>query len=384
MLVKVAVAIARHPAEYQYDLSAYYYGPLVWKQGGNPYERGSLRVLAHSVVQWFVYPPITIPLFRPLGFLSYSAAYYTWLVAKLVALVGLLAWWRRRFVGERNFLLFLVLCVFGLGSGLIRDLNAGNISIFEQLVLWVGIAALLDGKPLVFGLLVAVVGQIKLLPLGLLVLLAVPGRQWKALAISAGTALLLLGLNFVLYPAFTRIFFQAAAGIDQRGENNPASLAAVRDLVELVPGVTAATTHADEIVFVAFVGVLAAVTLWAVFGRPGSERRSNDRLAVGIVCFAFALAAPRFKLYSYPLLLVPAWTLLSGTRNRTLFWAGIAALAVSTNYLTDLLPSAGGYWPLVTAFTLWVLCVRELRSAPVGSPASAGAMAHCGTAGANS
>jgi hypothetical protein len=361
VLVKSVVAIIRYPGQYQYDLSAYYYGPLVMKLGGNPYDRTALQKIAGSAVQWFVYPPITIHLFRPLSLVPYPVAYYAWLVLKLAALAALLGLWRRRFIGEQQFPAFTALCAFGFGSSLVRDLNAGNISIFEQLALWVGIAALLDGRAMAFGLVVALVGQFKLLPLGLLVLLILPRPRWKALAGSAGVAGLLLGLNLVVYPGLTGEFLRSATGIDQRGENNPASLAVVRDLIDTLTGFNTAHTFADEWSYLLFVVCLAGATLWGVLGRAHPEDRESDRLVIGFICTAFGLAVPRFKLYSYLLLLVPTWLLLAGTRNRVVLGLGVVALAVSSNYVVDLLPPLGGYWPLLSALVLWFLFLWELR-----------------------
>jgi hypothetical protein len=364
-LLKSVVAIVRHPTEYQYDLSAYYYGPLVMSLGGDPYDRTVLERIAGAGVQWFVYPPITVHLFRPLSLLPWSVTYYGLLALKLLALCALLALWRRRFIGEQQFPAFAALCVFGFGSSLLRDLNAGNISIFEQLAIWVGIAALLDRKPLVFGVVVALVGQFKLLPLGLLVLLILPRPYWKQAAAAVGVAGVLLGLNLLVYPDLTGRFLRSAAGFDQRGENNPATLAAVRDLFDTLPGYHTATTLADELSYLFFVTCVAGATLWGILARPRPQGDANERLTIGFICTAFGLAVPRFKLYSYLLLLVPAWLLLAGTRSRAVLAIGVIALVVSSNYVADLLPLLRGYWPLVGAFVLWALYLWELRTRAV-------------------
>jgi hypothetical protein len=365
VLLKSVVAIVRHPTEYQYDLSAYYYGPLVMSLGGDPYDRTVLERIAGTGVQWFVYPPITVHLFRPLSLLPWSVTYYGWLALKLIALGALLALWRRRFIGEQQFPAFAALCVFGFGSSLLRDLNAGNISILEQLAVWVGIAALLDRKPLVFGVVVALVGQFKLLPLGLLVLLILPRPYWKQAAASVGVAGVLLGLNLLVYPDLTGRFLRSAAGFDQRGENNPATLAAVRDLFDTLPGYHTATTLADELSYLFFVTCVAGATLWGILARPRPQGDANERLTIGFICTAFGLAVPRFKLYSYLLLLVPAWLLLAGTRSRAVLAIGVIALVVSSNYVADLLPLLRGYWPLVGALVLWALYLWELRTRDV-------------------
>ena len=61
--------IAIHPDRYQWDLRVYRQAAKVFEEGGNPYD--AEKVMDATGVAWpFVYPPLSLHLFRPFAAIS--------------------------------------------------------------------------------------------------------------------------------------------------------------------------------------------------------------------------------------------------------------------------------------------------------------------------
>lgn len=87
-------------------------------------------------------------------------------------------------------------------------------------------------------------------------------------------------------------------------------------------------------------------------------------MLLGVFCAAFALVAPRFKHYTYMLLLVPTWNILMASTCRTLTALAISLVLLSSNYIRDLVIYVTGvdfgYWSLLAVASIWVLYLVEL------------------------
>jgi hypothetical protein len=120
---------------------------------------------------------------------------------KVVALAFLIGLWRSTFLGGSANLLFFVLLLFAFNRALDLDITAGNITVFEQLVLWGGFAAYLRGRIGWFCSAVLLVAMFKVTPILFLVLLLLPrpggeAPRRKNLAWLAGSAGVFAGINF--------------------------------------------------------------------------------------------------------------------------------------------------------------------------------------------
>jgi hypothetical protein len=385
--------VTLHPTQYQWDFRSYYFAGRAYVQELNPYSLDDLaRVAGRELGYPYAYPPITLPLLGWASGLEFSGAYLLFLGLKVVALGALVYLWSMEFLGERPDPAFVLFCFFGFGGALYTDLVAGNVTVFEQLALWMGLAALRRGRAGLFCVLVLLASSFKLLPVFFLALLPILGfpRWYRYLAASIGAFLAAHAVSFLLQPGLFRSFLSVAQHLDERGAINPSSLALVRDVFEagarkglvLVPDGTA-----EAIYFLLAVGFLS-VAIWAARRQEAADSRD----VLYLVCLAFALIVPRFKDYAFVLLLVPAYDLVT-RRLRSRGSAVLLALLVLAPRLP--LPFGmgavvgrflWGYYPWVLALGLYVATARTLlrergvrRSIPekVGEPGS-GAMGERG------
>ena len=201
---------------YSWDFAGNYNGALLLRAGMNPY---ALRLLlnypAGPVIFW-VYPPLGLRLFLPFTLLSYPAAVNLWLGLALLG-AALLTWiWARHF-WKFNLLTqpaaMLILC-FGLNGALLWQLTTGNVGMVEEVLLWLALAALLQGSDFRFGGLLAMAAQLKVLPAFFLIapLVAFVQPRWRAFGWGVACLAGVFALNPILFPAEWQQFRSMSTG----------------------------------------------------------------------------------------------------------------------------------------------------------------------------
>ena len=358
--------VLANPDRMQWDFQTYYYAGRAFDRGLDPYDMQALSQVAGREIGFpFAYSPASLPIFRLLGRLDLRAASALYLALKVAALVLLLVIWRRWFVRDRPDLFFYLFLVFGFGGAIYADFSSGNISIFEQLALWLGFAALMRRRALVFSLLVVVVSLFKLTPILLLGLLLIsevrrPGRHLAGGLLLFAAA---LGLSYAVWPDLFTSFVQGGWSFDERGGINPSSLALFRDLYDylLGRGLLFEWGALPWLAYAGWVGAVGLLTWRAVRRRPADDRR----VAVYLACLAYVLIAPRFKNYAYILLLVPVYELLKTriiVRSERAFLL-LLMLSGSPPVPFGLSTAAGvliaGYYSLLGAILIWGLAIRR-------------------------
>jgi hypothetical protein len=178
------------------------------------------------------------------------------------------------------------------------------------------------------------------------------------------------GVSAAVRPDLFAGFLRNAARLDDRGSTNPAALALIRDGGERLAG-GQVPGHLDMVAYGLWV-VLVGLALLSVARRPGLaghlECVSAREGLLFAAFFAFSLAAPRFKDYSYILLIPPSVyvvvRVLRGLAPR------LAALALlSTHFFA--------YQSWVAALVLFTVCLAHPRGpgrrppAPVEEPGPA-------------
>jgi len=345
----------------QWDFEVYYYALKVRDAGGNPWDHAQLVRAAGGAVHHLNYPPHVLPFFRLFYFDDLQLSKQVFLAAKLAVLAALLTLWLRAFIpaGFRGW--FLAFAALGFNAALARDLVVGNISIFEQALIWFGLYALLRRRPLVFVTLITLAGQAKVLPLALLALVLaadVPHRGRWFLGGVGGCGLIALAV-YLAWPEETRYYLalQAAVGMMEPGSPlNPCLRALVQDLIQaaqpalpVLQGRRAADLALP--VYAAAAAVIVAATVWAI-------RRGRDPLwAWYLGLCGYALTVPRMKDYSFILLLVPVFELLRPRLTGSPSGRGLAVgiLAVLAAPGTDMLWE---YRPLLLAGWAWAVSLH--------------------------
>jgi len=329
--------IATHSDQYQWDFRIYYFAGQASSIDRDPYNPDVLSAISGG---WknlrFVYPPQTLVLFKSLGRLPYETAYLVWLVLKVIALAILILLWRLTLFREEPPLTFAVFLSLGFAGTIYSDLFAGNVSIFEQALLWGGIALLLRGRQLWFCALVVGASFFKLTPIVFLLLLPLVGLKyaWRYFGISLATFAVLLGLGEFLWPDQSARFWEVAFSISERGSlANPSLYAFVCDLVEMLGGGDGSNLrYLSAAIYALIAGLVCVVsiTAWrtAKSNRPAGSQNGAALWSICLFAATFAVTMPRFKSYSFIVLLPPALYAIRRMGQHQKFWPLIALISL--------------------------------------------------------
>lgn len=266
-------------------------------------------------------------------------------------------------------MVYLFLMV-AFGSPISYDLRAGNVSIVEQTLIWSGFFFLKDNRPAPFCLLILAASIFKWTPIVFLLLLLIlkVERRWLYLAGSALGFLLTLAVNYFSDPQRFVRFASAAMARDERGvDANPSILSLIKDGTEFTArfGVPDGVIHV--LPYAIYLLVVGAVLLFTVrcFGFSGSSNaKRHVILTIYMTCLMYALVMPRFKTYSFILLLPVAFYIIRNCYSRGAFPLLFILVAFSAD------PSLPGqlfmgrlswYYPLLTAYGLWVLWLWSMK-----------------------
>jgi hypothetical protein len=110
---------------------------------------------------------------KPLVWVGPVLAMAIWNFCKLLALALTCFVVQKKFFRWTEIPYALPFFIFGLNAAFFWDILSGNISLFEQTLIWVALACLLDRRPVVFAVLLVLAAQIKLVPVLFLALLLV-------------------------------------------------------------------------------------------------------------------------------------------------------------------------------------------------------------------
>lgn len=359
----VVFYIASRLDSLQWDFRTYYYAGVAFEEGLNPYLIHPLSQAAgQEIALPFAYPPFTLLFFSLLNLLPYETAAILFLGAKALAMVALFWIWQRFFLKGPVSPLFYIFCASAFSGALYADLVSGNISTFEQLFIWSGFLALIRGRPGLFAALIVLAGLFKVLPIGFLTLLffwPIAGRL-KASILALTTYASIHLASALAQPGLYRSWscWLLAGGLDERGSN----LALFRDIVGALQ--RRGLSLPDVLPWIAYLAVVGLV-LWFAFKVVQKHGFADQRMILFVIVIAFALVAPRFKDYSYILLLGPAYALI------TRYLAPETGLVVLIPMLSAELPLPFGlsgsvstmfwaYYPLLVTWLLGLLVTWRL------------------------
>jgi hypothetical protein len=372
IIVLACAAVWLHPTRGG-DFLGIYDAAWAFDHGQDPYNVSAISPDDNEPVKHFIYPPCTLYLFRPIAWLSFATAARIFLILKLLAIAGLLYVWQQIFGLKEYRGLFYVLVPLAFSAALVADLRAGNISIFEQLVIWTGFYFYTRGKAVTFGIIILLAAIFKLTPILLLGLLA---AKWKKKELACGVILGavfigLLAANAIIWPEFFAAFIKNARSVvAEHGEVNPSTLALMSDTVHwlqarvhlALPSIIPQAIYA---LLAAIALIISAAMFWWL--RPMESRR-GDLWRICLLCFAYAVIVPRFKDYSYVLLIAPAFYLVSSCKwmNPLLPFSGLLLILSYGNVrylgvaLAPFYHVQRAYYCLLLAWMLWGLCCYSI------------------------
>ncbi len=358
------------------DFRGSYYHAIATRKGCNLYcLKAVCRTVNRDGLYAYYYPPLSFLLYRQFAKLPYPRAYHAYLMLKALALLGVFwLWGGRRFMdfgamGWGRAALFAGLSLALFNAPVYQDLRMGNVTVYEELFLWLGFWCFVEGRPFGFCLAVMTGSLFKLTPLAFLGLLAfMPGSPWQTRArYAAGTAAafaLVVWGPFLFYPELwpTYVHNIAFAGHEKGGAINPSVFHLIYDWVGphkcdadlMLPVINA--------LYLAWCALVAAVTAKAIWGlRREWDDPGVRRDILFLACFAYALVMPRFKDYMHMLLVVPAcWKLLrlSGpwryARYAVLFYAVVTVTRLHDYFhVPQTLPAEYAATYLVIGLWVW-------------------------------
>lgn len=309
----------------QWDFHSYYYAVKVYDAGGNPYDReelrkaseeenarGLAREIGEDFVHPYIYPPHMLSFFRLFTKLGYSYDRALFLAVKLICAVFLLWLWSRHCIQPGLTVWFVLFALLGFNDAFCKDITSGNVSLIEEIPLWLGILALVNGWPMLFIPLILLGSQFKTLPLGLLALLWLRHdtrkRRWAILSV------LLVAANiaavYFAFPQESVRFVQSAGSLAQYEAEltNPCSRQFIQEIVirytDILPWMDAVPRRpVANALYVVYVAVVVWVSARRLLRIP------DDRLRIYAGIVTYAVLAPRIKEYSWSLMIVPVFEL---------------------------------------------------------------------------
>jgi alpha-1,2-mannosyltransferase len=303
--------------------------------------RGESPYLSDRVVDGIpypcTYPPLAYDLARPFALVGPENGLRLWNASKAVVLLLLLLLWARLLPGGLG-LPGALFILAAFGSPFWADFRCGNAAVFEQGLLWAGLAALVFEHDGLFVLCVAAAAQAKMLPAALLVLLLLrPKPRW---GLFAGGCALFAGfwsLNRLLHGQMALDYLRMLSAPEkawrwERGAGNASGYAFLTEWVDLLGvGGPARLRAALGSWALWTLGLLAlsAPRLLALARRwEGDARARFETVALGTLLYA--LVVPRMKDYSYILLLPLALHALRCERSKVLRGLLLAAAMVAS------------------------------------------------------
>ena len=367
------LGIVTRVAAYQPDFRVYYQAARAYGAGLNPYEPESPTLAAKGPVPHpFVYPVLVLVPFTFMPPFSDHDAYRLFLLAKCLILVGLLLLWRK-ILGPAHSIVFYAFCLLAFNGSLYLDFLTGNVSVFEQGALWLSFLFLVRGNLFLFCLLVLVGSSFKVTPLLFLLLLWSTEdrrRHWYFLGSLACFAVV-HGAAFLsdvrLFPAF----LENLRRFEESGIVNPSTANLLGSLSALVAATTGYEVPAAvrRILFGGIVVSIVFVSRRAYMGARGLPHDERVWQTVFLACFVYALVLPRFKDYSFILLLVPSFAVIRRA-SPVAAQTGLVILSIlSAHYghfpvFRRFLDLLWDYYPLALAYLFWGIQVRDLVIRP--------------------
>ena len=357
--------IFQNPDKFQWDLSVYYQSAIAWQAGSNPYETIG-----------FVYPPVYLMFFKICSSIWTLPQFYNlFLATKVLCFFALVVLWRKEFLPKIKSEVFFLFIWLALYSAFSLDFQAGNISVFETLLVFLGFHFYMRGRFRIFTGLIFLAASFKMTPLLFLLLLLINPSAKKRSAFFMG----LLGfslyalLNYILYPELSFSFVSQAIHrtTNEAGYINPSSYAFFTGTFANL----AQFFKINEIPLIApmaYVSFLTAIYMRSLKAwnkkRSSEDSKSTDRLLILFSVLIYALVMPRMKDYAY-ILMIPSVFFIFVSFDFRVFprWIFLALplLIVPTTRIPPLFrgfyTEFWEYYPLVIVLISWWLFILKIE-----------------------
>jgi hypothetical protein len=360
------VRILREPDRFQWDLRVYYNSPLLLAEGQDPYE-------VHGIIDGFRFSPLHLQIFRVFPSLfTYDQFYWVFLFAKILSFAILLAIWKRFFLKETQLHVFAIFVWLGFYSTILIDLQAGNVSIFESTLLFLGFLCFLKQRLYLFVFFIVLAASFKITPIFFLILLLLTPNRYSLRCFVLGSVgfLAFALLNLVLFPDLTKQFiWWASRTTNETGHLNPSSLAFIRDMLTSSLG---RFRLAPNSILVNVIYLAVAIWIFCVSWRSWRlvkvvDEGNNYDLLVLILfsILVYTLTMPRMKDYTYNIAIPSVLFAIERFKMSVPRWISFLPLVIISYYtMPPLFRIFLDYYPLFVASFFWYLYSCELEKRP--------------------
>ena len=365
----------QNPSLFHWDFHIYYSAAEAYIAGANPY---------HDVFTGlgYRYPPFTLWLFVPFTLFDIGLASGLYFIFQCILLFTVIYLWTKGILKKEIDILFVLFCLFAYNFAVLQDIIAGNITLLEQLLIWLAFYFFLKkGRLMLFCLFIILAATFKLQPILFLILLLF-SKDEKRYTYLFGSAAVFVTIHLVSYlinpTLFTSLVENGLMGLDwQRGVINPSTFALVQDMIEFSANKTGLSVP-QIVPWAIFSTIVVAVVLisWrSVVKLRIVEIVNNEKILIFLVCLVYVLIDPRLKDYSFILLLVPTYYII---RSVSYMKLGIVLLYSQAIFLIvfslygERMPHPGsiaslvGYYPLIVAYLVWGLYLYWIRARSFG------------------
>ena len=356
--------------ENQWDFRVYYHSTQAWLAGQDPYDTASLPADLRGAGFKYNYPPYALGLFAPFARLSLPRARLVYIAVKLAALAWLIHLWGRMLGASAADPAWILFLVFAYSSAIFIDVVSGSVTTFEQCLVWLGAVALVEDRYWIYVAAIVAAASFRLTPLALLVVCfaARDGRGARYVAGGLAAFAAIFALTYAVAPRLTIEFFQSIPkNYGESGRLNPASLTLVTDAAALLERTShVAIPAALQVAGYAAIAAAIAGATWLIAARVAKSGAANRvEIVLYLVAIAQPLVLPRFKNYSYMLLIAPTWFIATrSTRLRSALPLLVLACLPVYSWITsaDKIAFIANYSQWLIAAGAWTLFLYEVRA----------------------
>ena len=368
--ITLILHVSAHSDQYLWDFRTHREAGKILASGANPYDADILFPKARTRFL-YTYPPATLFFYRLFAIPDYETAYHIFLIGKFLLFIGLVYFWQKKFLKQTTDNLFYVFCLLAFNSTVFLDMIAGNINLLQQALLWLGFGFYTQGRYKLFCLFILLAASFKMTPIFFLILMLLPDDKNKfSYFFGAGAVFLAyLLIQYLIVPElFTGFIKNALIVVGEKGEVVPATNKLIAGILSIFSKMTGMVLPPifQAAIFVIIAAAVVFFSYKACLQLKHSGVGNRAMLEVFVVCLVYALIHPRFKDYSYILLLVPSYYIIVNTRYAKAGSFLFILFIMSNRMMLPMVSSAYDilwlYYPLLVAYGVWGLYLSEIFS----------------------
>jgi hypothetical protein len=364
----IIVNLYLHQDGYFWDFKVYYSAAKCLNHGLNPYYIDNLfKVYINVTTLPFMYPPLAIYPFKFFALFDVHTAVLIFFTLKLIVLGFLVYLWCKIIpASSKNYGLFGIFILFSFNSALYTDLYTGNISVFEQCFIWLGIYFLLQNRLLYFCLLIVGISAFKILPIVFIGFVLFTHHKQKYFYFVGALCFFALYLlaNYFIAPDLTKTYISMfdKNAIREGGISNPSTY----EFIKSIGSMAGISPRVCKIIFVFVVSFIGLAIIRLIFMKIRNDERPVELKVVLFLCLTTIIILPRFKDYTYILAIPPVYFILLKMKAQNIFALIFLLTLLSSAHVTlpfwkEAMELLWSYYPLILVYIFWWMYWKDMK-----------------------